>query len=476
MLMLKIFLQNRRALLLRWLAIFLVGVCLVVCVFSPYLSNTFSFLSHSINGTSTFYGVNVDMSQILPTSSNYVVNSKGKDLIDRAADLGINLLRITNALRSFDNGADSIYTRDQWNQVLDKMQSKGIKALILIETDSKNKDYYTRDIRPVYLSLVQKYVDSGVFSHPDVYAVDIKNEPILTDDNLRMLQAAHALIKDKYPKLKQTIGWWATYKSPSDADIPYSTLNWSDFLAGRKLADMVDFYSVHMYLVGPEDDHSGSNLHADLKTMAFISQVENGLRTTKPILIEEFGAANGDAVTDQNAIGSPELQANLYQGVYEALKKMSGTQQVLGAVAYHFYSRNEYPDAWAIVKNKGDYLFPAAYVLQAYALGEDTSPHQLSTTIKSRSYLVKNADNDSTATLHVSDRIGLKVQLDADQDYSVSLSKGGMLRSTEVFHYEYSSNSYQVVYQASSKGKVELNIVPDGGSADPVYTLMIEVV
>jgi hypothetical protein len=111
----------------------------------------------------TFYGENIDMSQILPSSQHYVVNSKGQDLIDIAANLGINLIRITNVRRSFNNNADSVYTGDQWNQVLSKMQSRGIKALILIETASNNRDYYTPDIRPVYLHLVQEYIDSGVF-------------------------------------------------------------------------------------------------------------------------------------------------------------------------------------------------------------------------------------------------------------------------------------------------------------------------
>ena len=71
------------------------------------------------------------------------------------------------------------------------MQSKGIKALILIETESNNGDYYTPEIQPVYLHLVQEYIDSGVFSNPDVYAVDIKNDPLLTDANIKMLQTAH---------------------------------------------------------------------------------------------------------------------------------------------------------------------------------------------------------------------------------------------------------------------------------------------
>ena len=295
------------------------------------------------------------MSRILPTSQYYVVNSKGQDLIDISADLGINLLRITNGERSFGNEADSIYTGDQWNQVLSKMQRKGIKALILIETASHNQDHYTPDIRPVYLDLVQKYIDSAVFAHPNVYAVDIKNEPELTDANISMLETAHTMIKAKYPHLLQTIG--------SD------NYDWSAFSAGQKIASIVDFYSLHMYLDRPDSNHSGSSLDFNQKTKWFISQAVKDLQTTKPILIEEFGAANGDVVSDQNTIGSPELQAKLYQGVYQALKEMQSTQ-ILGAVAFNLYSRYQHPDAWAIVKNHGDYLFPAAYVLQEYALGK----------------------------------------------------------------------------------------------------------
>ncbi len=240
--------------------------------------NIFPFLSSIPNSEPPFYGENIDMSQILPGSQHYVVNSKGQDLIDIAANLGINLIRITNAQRSFNNNADSIYTSEQWNQVLNKMQSKGIKALILIETASNNGDYYAPDIRPVYLHLVQEYIASGVFSNPDVYAVDIKNEPLLTDANVSMLQAAHTMIKAKYPDLKQTIGWWATAKQPKDPYNP-NNYNWSDFSAGQKIANIVDFYSIHMY--GLATNNFGINLGADLKTKVFLSQVAAWLTDQK---------------------------------------------------------------------------------------------------------------------------------------------------------------------------------------------------
>src|SRR5436309_3953309 len=259
--------KNKRALLLIWIISFLTWAFLTAYVFYPYMniylvSNIFPFLCSTTNSTPTFYGENIDMSQILPTSQHYIVNSKGQDLIDIAANLGINLIRITNSQRSFNNHADSVYTGDQWNQVLSKMQSKGIKALILIEIASNNGNYYTPDIRPAYLKLVQEYIDSGVFSNPDVYAVDIKNEPLLTDANVKMLQAAHTIIKAKYPHLKQTIGWWASTKTPKDPYNP-NNYNWSDFSVGQKIANIVDFYSIHMY-GGLDSDNLGTGLNPDL--------------------------------------------------------------------------------------------------------------------------------------------------------------------------------------------------------------------
>jgi len=478
----KLHQKTKRTIFLIWMTSFFTLACLTVYLLYPYIninliSNILPFFSSTTNGAPTFYGENIDMSQILPTSQHYVVNSKGEDLIDIAASLGVNLIRVTNAQRSFDNDADSVYTGDQWKQVLNKMQSKGIKALILIEISSSNGDYYTPDIRPAYLSLVQKYVASGVFSNPDVYAVDIKNEPILTEANIGMLQSAHTMLKTKYPHLKQTIGWWASTKSPKDPYNP-NDYNWSDFSAGKKIADIVDFYSIHMYTL--DTDNFGLHLNPDLKTKVFISQVENGLQAKKPILIGEFGEANGDAVSDQDTIGNPQLQASIYQGVYQALKEMHSSQ-IIGSVAFDFYSRNQYPDAWAIVKNKGDYLFPAAYILQEYALGKNNSSLRAATAVNSQSYLAKNANNNSTRNLQISDRIGLKLQLDNNRNYTASVSANGVLQPVESFHYDVVSDSYHAVYQALSKGSVQINVVDASDCqtgatcSPPVYTLTVDV-
>jgi len=193
-----------------------------------------------------------------------------------------------------------------------------------------------------------------------------------------------------------------------------------------------------------------------------------------------FGEANGDAVSDQDTIGSPQLQANIYQGVYQALKEMHRSQ-IIGAVAFDFYSRDQYPDAWAIVKNNGNYLFPAAYILQEYALGKNNPSLQKATVITSQSYLVTNADNHTTKNLHISDRIGLKLQLDDNKNYSPSLSANGILQPAELFHYDPVSDSYYAVYQAISRGSAQLNILSnfrcstDNVCTSQVYTLTINI-
>jgi Cellulase (glycosyl hydrolase family 5) len=462
--------KNKRAIFLGAIAFFFVFALLIVHNLYPYvgmnlLLNTFTFSPSVTDNTQIFYGENIDMSQILPTSQYYFVNSKGQDLIDIAASLGINLIRITNIQRSFNNQAASVYTGDQWKIVLRKMQSKGIKALILIETASNNKNYSSPDIRPAYLQLVQKYIDSGVFSNTDVYGVDIRNEPLLTDDNITMLQAAHTMIKAKYPHMKQTIGWWASPKT-SETSYKPNNYDWSDFARGQKIANIVDFYSIHMY--GLDTANFGINLDPRLKTKVFVSQVENGLQTKKPILIEEFGEANGDAVSDQNTIGNPQLQANIYQGVYQALKEMHSSQ-LIGSVAFDFYSRNQRPDAWAIVKNKGNYLFPAAYILQEYALRKNNPSLQTATVVTSQSYLVKNSENNVIKNLHISDRIGLKLRLNNSENYIVSLSVRGKLQPIESLQYNPVSNSYDAVYQAVAKGSIRIKILSH--SIYPIFNL-----
>lgn len=324
-----------------------------------------NFVNKNIPMPDIFYGVNVDMSQLLPTSLHYVRNKKGEDLIDIAHNLGVNLFRITNSQSSINDGKDSIYTKAQWDTVLNKMQKNNIKGLILIEANSSNPDLYSPTIKPVYLTLVKDYIiESGVLDNSAVYAVDLKNEPVINDNNLAYIKEAANLIKTKYPKTKLTVGWWSIDSFKKDKNNKPLYI-WDNYSAGRNFESIVDFYSIHLYGF----DRKVLGLYPDPYTFTniFISSVKVALSTDKPILVEEFGAGNGDKITDQDTLGSKEIQANTYAGVYQAVEDNKKTANLLGSVAYVFYPRDRNTDGWNLLDNNGDYLYPATYILQKYA-------------------------------------------------------------------------------------------------------------
>src|SRR5579872_6345978 len=98
-----------------------------------------------------YYGATVDMSQILPSSKHYIVNSKCQDLVDIAASLGMNTLRITN-IESSSDSLSSSYSHAQWEKVLGKMQSKGMFAIILIEANAQDTNFDRVNLNDYYLN------------------------------------------------------------------------------------------------------------------------------------------------------------------------------------------------------------------------------------------------------------------------------------------------------------------------------------
>lgn len=397
------------------------------------------------------YGENIDMSQILPESQHYVLNNNGQDLIDIAATLGINTIRITNAVRSFDDGKDSLYTKSQWDEVLNKMQSYGIKAEILIEVDSSNQQYYSENIQPVYLSLVQDYINSGAFDNKDVYAVDICNEPVINTNNLQYLTQASEMIKNIYPNILITVGWWSVDTGQKDVS-GHSILSWTDYSAGKQLDSVVDFYSIHLYNLSA--NNFGMIYDPNLYTKMFLASVMSALNTNKSILIEEFGEANGDAISDQDTIGSPQLQAKAFQGVYSAINQLNNNQ-LMGSIAFDMYSRDQYPDAWSIVKDSGNYLYPAAQIVKQYTQSQSDN-NVVNTAQSFKNLLLTNNDNNSNNNIKIDDRIGIKISLPSS-DYDINLSNGN-LSTIEKFHLNIVNKYYYVLFKATKSGSTKINI------------------
>lgn len=399
------------------------------------------------------YGVNVDISQILPTSQRYIANDEGDDLIDIATMLGINVLRITNNTKSFDTRQDGVYTEKEWGSVLNKMQAKNIKALVVIETASNNPNLYKEIIHADYLQQVRDYIiESNILFHPSLYGIDLKNEPIINDQNVKMIREAAHMIKTVKPDTPLTVGWWGAKTAKKDED-GNQIINWEDFAAGRKLDDFIDFYSLHIYGF----DKQTFGLHSDpyTYTKRYISDVIKDLGTEKPILVGEFGAANGQAISDQETVGSPQLQANAYAGVYEALEDLNDPQ-VVGAVSYQFHSQSRDPDAWAIVKDDGNSLLPAAYVLQKFATGNSDISLPIPMDPVPKNYLFDNKDNNKTITLRRNDIVGFTLSLDPSYQYSADASDKSVLTPSQQLTYNEKFRRYHAVFHASDPGQTSI--------------------
>jgi len=421
--------------------------------FLPTNSPSASLKQSEPPNSSFLYGVNVEMSQLLPTSNKYVVNDEGEDLIDIAAKLGINIFRITNGTPAFTNDLNYTFTKPQWDLVLDKMHNVGIQALILIESPT----IYQKIIPPEYPDFVQSYLlDNDVLSHPAVFGVDLYNEPLITEDNVSMMRTAAMMIKAGYSQTRLTIGWWAIATNTYDED-NQEIYKWDAYSEGRVFEDFIDFYSLHLYGFDTKSGIFHSFPDPAKFTRNFVAKVRQELQTEKPMLIEEFGAANGAAISDQDTIGSSELQANTYAGVYQALSDMKDPQ-LIGAVSYQFYQRSETVDAWAIVKNKGNYFFTAAYVLQKYAKGMSDIPLSLPLKDVPNDFLLTNKDNRKTLRLKVNDIVGIKMSLDQGSAYTVTLADESLFLTNQPLLYDATEDKFQAVFQALHPGNQDLTI------------------
>lgn len=399
-----------------------------------------------------FYGVNVEMSQLLPMSEKYVVNDAGEDLIDIAARLGINLFRITNGTPAFSNNPNSTFTKEQWDIVLNKMKQYDIEALILIESPA----IFQKNIPLKYFDFIQSYVlDSDVLTHPAVYGVDLYNEPLITEANIEAMKTAAQMIKAESPQTRLTVGWWAVATNDLSED-GQEIYKWDDYDAGRVFEEFTDFYSLHMYGF---DKKNLFSKYPDPNTFTrnFVKKVRDALQTKKPLLIEEFGSGNGGAISDQDTIGSPELQANTYAGVYQALIELKDPQ-LIGTTAYQFYPRYDSSDAWALLKDEGNYLYPAAYVLQKYAKGSSEISLSLPLKPVPNNFLITNKDNHKTLHLKLNDIVGLKLSFNQESVYKISLSDDSLFSTSQPLEFDQTKEKYQAVFQALHPGNQILTI------------------
>lgn len=344
-----------------FLIIFLLIITVVIpIVVIKFQNDLIANIKHFLHvKPSQYIGATVDMSQILPESEYYIKNNKGEDLIDIASKLGMTSLRITNISSISSNSPTTSYSEKQWHEVLNKMQRKGIYALILIEANGSDSNFHNNiNLDNYYLNFVKNYVASKQCNYPNVFAVDISNEPLLNKDNLTKLREAATIVKSACPNAKITIGSWRTDSGERDSsDQPI--YNWHDPKETRQINDIVDIQSVHIY--GFDKPKDGPYPDPYRLTTGYLNEIRK--YTNKPILIEEFGAGNGSGLTDQDTVGSEGLQKNVYQEVIKATKDYK-KKNAIGAIAYLLLPRSDGIDSWSIATDKGNIFLPAAYTFK----------------------------------------------------------------------------------------------------------------
>lgn len=404
-----------------------------------------------------YYGVNVDMSQLVPGSSNYYKNSKGQDYIDIAHSLGITLFRITNIIQGYQfSGNYQLFTQSQWNSVLNKMKTDNIKAVILIESPSPDQNLFSPELNQSYINLVQQYaLDSNVGNNSDVIGIDIKNEPTLDANNLSYLKQARNMIKQKYPQMPLCVGGWRTnggqkdsygnpifyYHVPEDAP---------------KLDSIVDFYCVHLY--GFDLPNSAGILQDPTNRAASFLEAMALHSNNKPILVEEFGASNGTTITDQKSLGSPKIQANAYAGVYQAILNNYQNLHLMGSTSYLFSPRGVSPDSWAIMSKDGNTLYPAAYTLQKYSTGNTGVAQAQNISTTAQPHIFTNKNKGSMQTVNAGDPVGFILNLPKSTQYKATMSVSRLTTQTEPLTYDSSHNTYNTVYQTNTKGTVVFTV------------------
>ncbi len=298
------------------------------------------------------YGVNVDITAMIPDTGYTVRATNGGNFFDLASQLGINTLRITD-VRWTTTG--KYRTQATWKYVFDEAAKHNIRIILLL-IDSDNSS--ALDEAHTLLG------DYGLAHAPALWMVDLNNEPDVSDpQQMTELRQEAAYVHQVAPGVPVTIGGWKS-------EIPGSQgkFDWQDPKDIPSLINLVDVVSPHLYGFKP-----GNSPRA--YTRSFLSDVHKEARG-KPILLEEFGAGNGLATTTESTpTGSPEWQAYVYQGVLQEIAaEHSGG--VLGAVAWIIAPRPVPPNSgsyqgdmtgWAFVLDHGQQILPAAQKFSAVA-------------------------------------------------------------------------------------------------------------
>ena len=296
------------------------------------------------------YGVNVDITAILPGTPYTITTASGGNFFDLASQLGINTLRITDVQWAVTGNEHS---QADWRYVFDEAEKHHMNVILLLVNGGDHPA-----IEHAH-TLLDRY---GLANTPALWLVDLDNEPDLSDvQHMAALRAEAVYVHQVAPAVPVTIGGWKSevpghpgeFDLQNPADIP-------------RFIDLVDVVSAHLYGFEQGVQLGFTPGQWTRRYLSTVRQEAHG----KLILLEEFGAGNGLApTTEPNPTGSLAWQASVYRGVLQEVSAERG-QGVLGAVAWIIAPRPAFPPnsdnyegdmtGWAFVLDHGRRLLPAA--------------------------------------------------------------------------------------------------------------------
>jgi endo-1,4-beta-mannosidase len=312
-----------------------------------------TYKSPGMHSSNVAYGVNVDMTAMIPGTPYTVTTASGGNFFDLAAQLGINTLRITDSL--WESTGEE-YSQATWRYVFDEAEHHHVHVILLL-IDSEQ-----------HTAIQQAHTllgDYGLAQSPALWLVDLYNEPNLSDPQLMAaLRKEAAYVHQIAPAVPITIGGWKT-------SIPGTTdYSWQRPQDLSYIIDLVDIVAYHNYGYTQAYKHGISPQTFAHQSLAAVRQYAKG----KPIIIEEFGGTNGLAPVGNadSSNGTLQSQAAIYQGVLQEVAA-EGSQGVIGAIGWIFSPRPTDSSlggdmtGWSLVLNNGLRILPAANSFAAYS-------------------------------------------------------------------------------------------------------------
>jgi hypothetical protein len=353
----------------RWITVLLAGLVVVVLLGLWFRNSiggrSMSTLPPSLSKIA--YGVNVDITAMIPDSGYTVRTADGGNFFDLAAQLGINTLRITD-VRWTNTG--KVRSKATWDYVFNQAEKHHMNIILMLINVYDDSEEQSA-LREAHTLLG----DYDLAHAPALWMVDLYNEPDLSDPlQMTELREEAAYVHKVAPRVPVTIGGWKT-KIPEKP----GKFDWQDPADIPKLIDLVDVVSPHLYGFEQDAQHGISPAQSTRKFLQEVREESQG----KPILLEEFGASNGlgateefgasnglGATTDLTPLESPQWQASVYRGVLQEVL-LEHDQGVVGAVAWIMAPRPVIPSSpsnmidYAFVLNHGQHLLPAAHVFSS---------------------------------------------------------------------------------------------------------------